>query len=210
MFFKVCDLQGLNPDSNGVGKMFKATKAKILSASIVAFSLLTACASTNPYNVPEGEGATLRNRMVAQGRAGFSYLFTAVDDKKLTPRVTTVNARYKIPSGENLISVQIQYGPSGGLTPFSSPYNIYVVKVDWDAPQDRWSSGLRGIRLNAVAGETYEIGCRIEDGKAYVWLETSDGEKVTEEILGIGKYEGYDVSKWGEWWVWENLPPPAT
>jgi hypothetical protein len=187
--------------------MITASKTKTLGASIIVFTLLTACASTNPYNVPEGEGAYVRNRMVAQGRASFSYLFTAVGDEQFAPKVTTINARYKIPPGENVLSVQIQYGPSGGLTPFSSPYNIYVVKVDWDAPQDRWSSGLRGLTLNAVTGETYEIGCRIEDGKAYVWLETSAGEKVTEEVLGIGKYEGYDVSKWGQWWVWENLPP---
>lgn len=181
---------------------------KVLIASVITWALLAGCGSTNPYQVPEGEGAYVRNRMVSQGRAAFSYMFTGVGDETLAPKVSAINARYKIPVGENIISVKILYGPSGGLTPFSSPYSIYVIKVDWDAPQDLMSSGLRGIRLDAVKGETYEIACRIDGGLAYVWLEDRAGEKVTAEVLGIGKYEGYNVSKWGQWWVWQNLPPP--
>jgi len=190
--------------------MSKATIAKVFGVSIVALSLLTACASTNPNNVPEGEGATLRNTMSSQRRAAFSYLFTAAGDEKLAPKVTTMGAKYKIPAGENLISLEIWYGPSGGLSPFNNPFKIYVITVDWDAPQDMWSSGIRGIKLNAVKGEFYNVNCNIEDGKAYIWIENRAGEKVTDTVLGIGKYDGYDVSRWGEWWVWENLPAPAT
>jgi len=188
-----------------------------------AFSL-TGCASVNPFGVPEGKGAYLQNREEFKGESYFVYEFksaiTATGDERFEPDMTTAayDARYQIPPGEMTLGLKILYYPNRGpMTSvgeaLSTTFKMFYSGEAWSRFDDAttlfeiWifnpkekKSGLEGIRLQAIEGETYQIDCNIEGGKAYVWIEDRSGEKVTEIARGLG------VTKHNEGFLWENLP----
>ena len=87
---------------------------------LVACLLMAGCASVNPYNVSEGEGAYLKNRSEYKGKSYFLYEFrTAVtlqERKSFEPDAATArdDAIYNIPSGHITLGGKILYYPKGG------------------------------------------------------------------------------------------------
>ena len=170
---------------------------------LITISLLTvSCASTNPYNITENKGAYLKNRKEQKGKATFIYTFSngMTSDGKRSQFFEGNKAKnrvlYKIPSGEITLGLKILYFSEGGPVSsvgealdisfkflFSSearsrldatiPHEILVIN-----PEESFS-GLEGIKLNALEGYTYQINCKIEDGKAYIWIEDDSGKIVS-------------------------------
>lgn len=189
-----------------------------------AVCFLSGCASINPFEVPQGEGAYLKNREEFKGQSYFVYDFinasTIKDYKSFEPDATTAtyDAVYQIPSEEMTIALKILYYPKRGpvssvgealatsfgiftsqkaRSRFNDATTVYEI---WVINPKRQLVGLEGIKLNATKGQTYQANCKIEGGKAYVWLENNEGERVTETVRGIG------VTKRFEYFVWQNLP----
>ncbi len=195
-------------------------------ALIIAFLYLASCASINPYNLAEGEGAYLKNRQEHIGKAKFIYLFndaiTSTGKKSFDPDINTAewDTIYNVPSGELTLGLRIIYFPEAGLDPtvgealklgftflFSSEsrsrvfgqvnhYLIWVIN-----PEDK-ISGLEGVKINALEGITYRINSKIEDGKAYIWIEDDNDVKVSETVRGIS-------AEYPNYWLWDTLPPPV-
>ena len=156
---------------------------------ILTFLFLVSCASINPYNVPEGNGAYLKNRIEYRGKARYSYFFLAAGEKDFWPGWTTPGGKavYKIPSGKMVLRQMIVYTPD--VRPGyarEDQYQIWVLKVN----------------LNALEGHTYQMNCMIEKGKAFIWIEEAGGKKVSKTVLGLKAHRPYFI-------VWETLPPPA-
>lgn len=192
---------------------------------IVASLFLTSCASVNPYNVPEGTGSYLKNREEYKGKSYFVYLFqdavTSVGKKSFEPDATTwaYDAIYKIPSGDIKVGLKILYYPKEGpvssvgeaigtsfkiffssdaRSRFDAATTIYEIRV---INLKEKVSGLEGIKLHAINGQAYQINCKVENGKAYVWIEDDSGKRISEVVRGFG------VTKHNEVFVWEDLPP---
>ena len=195
---------------------------------ITVLSFLISCTSTNPYNLAENEGAHLRNRIEIKGKAKYVYMFhseiTSEGWKYLDPGLIAddpVGKRiYKIPTGKITLGLSILYSPDAGpdltvggavalsLQVFYSsearsryanivnPYEIAVIN-----PKEN-ISGLEGIKINALEGYTYQIACKIENGKAYIWIEDDSGNKVSETVRGVG-------ASYPNYWLWEDLPEPV-
>ena len=188
---------------------------------IVASLFLTSCASVNPYNVPEGEGAYLKNRIEYKGKSTYVYLFvdaaTSAGRKGFdyTSDVADHDSIYRIPSGEIALGLTIKYFPKSRppstfgdfleamSKPFSpatwarvKPFEIFIINPKVKV------SGVEGIKLDALEGHTYQINCKIEDGKAYLWIEDESGKIVSEVVRGLraGRLGG---------WYWEDLPQPT-
>ncbi|TNF92922.1 MAG: hypothetical protein EP297_12890 [Gammaproteobacteria bacterium] len=194
---------------------------------IIAFLFLASCASVNPYNVPEGQGAYLLNTGQRHGGAKYIYEFTSAVTSKGkeyffsdSAAIAKKDVIYKIPSGKMTLGLKILYFPDAGpeltvgeavglsfqvlYSPEArtrydnviNPYEILVIN-----PEEK-VSGMEGIKINALEGLTYQIACKIENGKAYIWVEDDSGNKVSETVRGIGfRYPSY--------WLWEDLPQPV-
>jgi hypothetical protein len=203
-------------------------KIEITTLFVMALPFLISCTTTNPYNLAEGEGAHLRNRVEIKGNSKYVYIFdsaiTSEGWKYLDPGLIAddpVEERiYKIPTGVITLGLSILYAPNagpdltvGGAVALSfqvlyssearsryedivNPYEILVVN-----PKEK-TSGLEGIKINALQGYTYQIACEIENGKAYIWIEDDTGNKVSETVRGIG-------ASYPNYWLWEDLPQPA-
>ena len=80
---------------------------------ILTFCFLFGCASINPYNVPDGKGAYLKNRIEYKGEARYSYFFLAAGEKDFWQGWTTPagKAIYKIPSGTTNLALMVVYTP---------------------------------------------------------------------------------------------------
>ena len=96
---------------------------KKLILLIIAFSFLAGCSSINPYNVPEGKGAYLKNRVESIGKATSVYLFksvvTSTGEESFFHGANTPaegEETYKIPSGTMTLGLKILY-----LWPINSP-----------------------------------------------------------------------------------------
>jgi len=194
---------------------------------LMASLLLTGCPAVNPYHVPAGEGAHLQNRRANQGSSYFEFLFknavTTEGQESFEPEATDAayEALYTIPSGDLTVGLTIRYFPEEGPVKsvgealgvsfkflfssearerFDSSTTFYELRVI--NPESRLS-GLEGLKLHADKGKTYQINCKIEDGKAYIWLEDKNGERVTDIVRGLG------ITKHGEYFYWEDLPATA-
>jgi hypothetical protein len=193
---------------------------------ITASLFLISCASINPYDIPEGQGAYLKNRAEQKGKAKYIYAFndavTTEGKKSFEPDSTTAekDAIYKIPSGEVTLGLRILYSPEavqdltvGDAVALSfqvlyssearsrydnivNPYEILVINPEENI------SGLEGVKINALEGYTYQIACKIENGKAYIWIEDDSGNKVSETVRGVG-------ASYPNYWLWEGLPKPV-
>jgi len=191
---------------------------------LMASLLLTGCPSVNPYHVPAGEGAYLQNHRENQGRSYFEFLFnnavTSEGRESFTPEATDAAyvAHYTIPPGDLTVGLTIRYFPEEGpvksvgealgvsfkflISPearerFNSSTTFYELRVI--NPESR-VSGLEGLKLHAEKGQTYQINCKVEKGKAYIWLEDKNGERVTDVVRGLG------ITMHGEYFYWDNLP----
>ena len=157
----------------------KVLRVKILVASVVALSVLTGCGSTNPFNVPEGEGAFLQNQVVKEGKAMYRYRFLGADGEFLDPGLlSTTNvyyALYTIPSGEVWVKIQIDYFPKFTVFSYANPRTI-----------------LRAISFVAAEGQTYQIACKVQDDRAHIWIEDAAGNQVSETVTA-GEYYGYGL-----------------
>lgn len=139
----------------------------------------------------------LKNRLEHRGQARLSFFFASVDSLVLKPGWTTAEseATYRIPAGPSRLELKVVYTPMfrGGLgSALNEYYMVHILRASSGDPD--------GVLLNAKAGETYTIDCRIEDGRAFVWIEDASGVPVTEEVPGFGLEAG-------RYWVWRNLPP---
>lgn len=181
---------------------------------IAALLFLISCTSTNPYNLGESEGSRLKNREVFKGNTRYIYIFdnvtTSEERKILDPGIIAddvVEKRiFQIPSGELTLGFNIRYTPNykpGFLYKnFQDIYEIMVIN-----PTVR-VEGLEGVKINALEGYTYQINCKIEDGKAYIWIEDESGKKVSETVRGIGATRIPGTFSYN-YWLWENLPDPV-
>ena len=153
------------------------------------FFFLASCASINPHNVPEGKGAYLKNRIEFEGKARYSYFFIGAGQKELWPGWTTPGGKavYKIPPGKMALKLKIVYTPDArpGYA-LEDQYEIWVLEID----------------LNALEGQTYQMDCRIEKGRAYIWIEDAGGKKVSETAPGLKAHRPYFL-------VWKTLPSPV-
>jgi hypothetical protein len=139
----------------------------------------------------------LQNRLEHRGQARLSFFYVSADSRVLKPGWTTAEseAAYRIPAGPARLELKVVYTPrarGGFASALNEYYMIHVLRTASGNPD--------GVFLNAMAGEAYTIDCRIEDGRAFVWIEDSGGVPVTDEIPGLG----LEV---GRYWVWHNLPP---
>lgn len=191
----------------------------------VAVLFLTGCASTNPYNIADGEGAYLKNSKVTKGKTTLFYAFTSgmTPDGKWVQFYEGNEARdhviYKIPSGNISLGLKILYYYKGGpvqvvgdaldtsfkylfsskargkLDSYMDHFEILVVNSKNPVGY------LQGININAKEGNSYYINCKIQNGKALIWIEDQNGEPVSDMVRGVG----YKHSKY---WLWNNLPEP--
>lgn len=157
---------------------------KLLILLIVSSLFITGC--INPYNIPEGEGAYLKNRKELRGKSKYIYWFSSAvssgENKIFAPGIATAkyDAVYKIPSGEILLIFYAFYYPRSaeGITVeealsisfkylFSPMYEI-----------------IASVKINALKGNTYQINGKIENNKAYLWIEDDNGTKVSEMVQG--------------------------
>jgi hypothetical protein len=201
---------------------------KVNVLAIILTLILLGCVSKNPYNVTENEGAYLQNSKVVIGDTLYICGFKSGirPNEKWIPfsfskdDPTTHNLVTPIPEGSIRVGITILYYPNGGpiatagealKTSFgmlyspkawarfnaaTSPYEILVINSPSDSP------GMKGIELNAVKGTTYQINSDIKDGKAYIWIEDDDENKVSDVVRGIGLPNS-------NFELWENLPPPS-
>lgn len=142
-----------------------------------------ACGSMNPYDVPEGEGAFLQNRVVKEGNAMYRYQFVHADDKFLDPGFfTTENvyeALYTIPLGEVSVHVMIEYFPRlMKLGAHFLPGNIREIHTR--------------VSFDAFEGQTYQVACEIKNDLAHVWIEDMAGNRVSG-IATASDYYGYGL-----------------
>lgn len=125
---------------------------------ILAALFLVSCASVNPYEVPEGEGAYLKNWKEVKGESEFDYVFkdavTTKGKKRFEHDQYTANNIYKIPSGEITLGLVIYYYPEGmSVRKFFSLAPQYHI---WVANPKYASSGLEGIKINDILITVYD------------------------------------------------------
>jgi len=194
----------------------KIEMKKILVLISVCIFLIN-CASVNPYGVPEGEGAILQSTTERNGKAKYIYRFKTVTTGTGTKKPLFV-PKIIIPPGEIMVGVTIKYYYKGSYLELSLMQQVKVDLMAWDlsyesqAEHDYYHNGIgihvlndenwKGIKFDALKGETYHVNSRIENGKAFIWIEVNKGEKVSEIVRGYGlRFEDY--------WLWETLPDPA-
>jgi len=168
---------------------------KLLILLIVSSLFITGC--INPYNIPEGEGAYLKNRKELRGKSKYIYWFSSAvssdEDKIFAPGITTAkyDAVYKIPSGEILLIFYAFYYPrSGEGTTVEEALSISFKYLFSPDARSRFSDItemyeiIASVKINALKGNTYQINGKIENNKAYLWIEDDNGTKVSEMVQG--------------------------
>jgi len=192
------------------------------SLIIVAFLVLSNCTTPPPpYAEPEGQGAFLQNRFEARGQARFKYYFQYAGSEDLSPRgVDSTDAIYKIPPGKTVVGVRVIYTPAYGRNMFARAndryYHIFVRNFGFTGnksmtEEERASfSGLKGLRFDALEGHTYQINCRIENGRAQVWIEELDGTTVSETVFGFADADYVVRGQLGASWEGAAAPNPAS
>ena len=186
---------------------------------------LDGCETTPPREMESSEEyAFLQNRYEIQGGSGFKYLYEYANGKKLSQGFWSLDLEgprdlvHRIQPGETVLGVWIEYFPTSPRYPYAagrpSNYDIYVRDVGGVYENERMTEAERanfgawsGLSIDAKAGQIYQVGCRIEDGKAYVWIEAvggeADGEIVSEVVPGLAITLFDRV-----WGIWQRLPDP--
>jgi hypothetical protein len=177
---------------------------------MVASLFLASCASLNPYNIEEGKGAYLQNRREIKGKARYISEFRSIRPEAYGGQHRSLKLMiadekgdvFTVPTGKLILGLDIYYSPKVVFRSYVCNlerfYDLVVINPKVDMP----SSALQGIEINALEGHVYHVNCKIEDGKAFIWIEDEDGNRVSEVVRGFRvDYSGYSL--------WENLPSPA-
>ena len=182
---------------------------KKLILLIVSLCFITSC--INPYNVTEGEGAYLKNRKELRGKSKYIFWFssavTSAGDKTFGPGLTTAkyDAVYTIPSGEILLIFYAYYYPRSGEDPAVGEALSLSFKYLFSSDARSRHSDIiemyeiiASAKINALKGNTYQINGKVENNKAYFWIEDDSGSKVSETVRG-----------WNTTWPYGPLPNPV-
>lgn len=192
----------------------------------LATGLLAACASINPHQVADGSGAQLRNTRQQVGKASMVCSFTSCKTadggwRHFFPGgEAKLDTRYRVPAGEVRLGVEVLYFPGGGpagsvgdalmtsvgvlfsdearrrFSDFVDHYEILAVNhVNLDAGE------LGGLRVDARDGEVYRARCRIDGGRAWIWVEDQSGRRVSQVAPGFAYRDR-------RYWLWDTLPDP--
>jgi len=152
-------------------------------ASITVLLILAACGSTNPYNVPEGEGAFLQNSVVKEGNAMYRYQFVHAEDEFLDPGLLSTKnvyyALYTIPRGDISVHVMVEYFYR------LMRFGAHFMPGNYREIHSRMS-------FTAVEGETYQVACEVKNKLAYIWIEDAAGEQVSQTMTATDYY-GYGL-----------------
>ncbi len=189
-----------------------------LSLTIAVSLLLASCASEPPlYIAPDGAGAYLQNRFEARGQARFKYYFEYAGKEDLSPRgIDSTEATYKIPPGQTVVGVRIIYTPAYGKNMFARAndryYHIFARDLGFSDNKSMTEaeranfSGLRGLSFDALEGHTYQTNCRIENGRAHLWIQEIDGATVSETVLGFADAQHIVRGQVGAGWHGTGVP----
>ncbi len=200
----------------------------VLAAGLCA---LTACGGSMrslPADrmILANEYAYLQNAYDAEGGSAFKYVFTHADDDKLPSGENFYNGTdrreltHPIAPGPTVLGLRVEYYHVASRHPFGvidtgTHYDIFVRDIGGFPESELMNeserasvAGLNGITIDAEPGHVYRIRCRVENGRAQVWIEEvggeDDGEPVSEPVIGLGARVFFERS----WWVWQSLPDP--
>jgi len=214
------------------------------SSAIIAMLLIAGCASEPRYVEPDGDTAHLQNRTERQGQARLDYFFEYADQQKLGPGFWSLqmpaDVVNKIRPGKTVVGLRILYTPAYGKNIFARgndlQYFIFVRDLGFTADRIQQMteqiaeaepgslSGLGGLSFDAEVGHTYQIGCRIENGQAFIWIEEPDGSIVSDAVQGFAdaQYTVHTVMEMGMhsgqhgppnlvggWRILDDLPDPV-
>jgi hypothetical protein len=192
---------------------------KKLSVVFLVCLFLTNCASVNPYELSEGEGAYLENTAEQIGKARYIYSFANISTSEGFKSFGDAGlTKLTVPTGNVALGIDIRYFPEGNLSDLSFMENMELttkalaLSSEAQARHDYLNYGIgvyvfngqswEGIKLEVLEGETYKIKSEISKGKAFIWIEDSRGTKVSETFRGYGLRSG-------DYWLWETLPDPV-
>ena len=186
--------------------------------------MLEACASsTVAESEKNADFAYLQNHYEIQNRAGFKYLFTHANDKKLSQGFWVLKLEgprdliHQIPPGRTVLGVWIEYFPTAPRYPYAEyrPFNydirisdrggMYENKNITASERDLFRA-LNGLTIDAKAGRTYQVVCEIVDGRPYVWIEERGGEN--DGQIASEKLRGIWTGLFGRWETVDDLPDP--
>jgi len=176
-----------------------------LSLTCLMPALIVGCASAPRYIQPTGDVAYLQNRIQYYRQARFIYFFEFANGLDISAKefamTAPAKARASIYPGETVVGVKIVYTPAYSRNVFGRGNDrmYYIYARDLGMTDDRLAfisenapdvdvariSGLKGLRFRAEAGHTYQVASRIENGRAYIWIEEPDGNAVSDTVLGV-------------------------
>jgi hypothetical protein len=206
----------------------------------VVLILLAACSSEPRYIQPKSDSAFLQNRTETQGQARFVYFFEYANGLDISPSDWALKMPAKIKSkiypGETVVGVQVIYTPAFGRNIFARMNDrmFYIFARDLGFTEERLAyisentsdveyeslTSLRGLRFNAEVGVTYRAAAKVADGRAYLWIEDTDGNAVSETVVGVtdpycvtqSVYDAGTIACMANlshgWTVLEGLPDP--
>jgi hypothetical protein len=164
------------------------------------FLFIVGCAAVNPYNVPEGEGAYLKNRREIRGNASLWYYFSSVriangEQRRLSSFWRDTDEIFEIPSGEVYLDLTIVYHYKGGIHSFGEALSasftyLYSSESRKKVEDARKAVDIRAdnIKVDALKGQSYQIKSNIEDGKVLIWIEDDKGMRVSEVVRGFSSF----------------------
>ena len=159
-------------------RIVPGTAIRLAATGVLLVS--AACGSMNPYDVPEGEGAFLQNRIVKEARSMYAYQFLGADYEFLkTWTKNDYHVQYPIPPGEISVYVKITYYPRlMALAAHYMPGNMREIHTR--------------VSFDAYEGETYQVACEIKNNLAHVWIEDVAGNRVSG-VVTASDYYGYGL-----------------
>jgi hypothetical protein len=194
------EMQGLGANSICVIRRRPEMLPKTFLGSLFLF--LVSCASVNPYNVSEGDGAYLKNREEIRGKTILRYYFSSVkiangEPMRLYSFWKDTDEIFEIPSGEVYLGLKINYHYKGGIKSFGEALSAsftYLYSSESRAKVDAAMAEVdifaEDIKVNALKGQTYQIKSNIEDGKVLIWIEDDKGMRVSEVVRGFSSFGG--------------------
>lgn len=166
---------------------------KTVFGSLLLF--LVGCAAVNPYDVPEGDGAYLKNRKEIRGNATLRYYFSSAriangEQMHLSSFWRDTGEIFLIPSGEVHLGLKINYHYKGGMKSFGEALSASFTYLYSSESRAKVAAAmeevdiLAEVKVNALKGQTYQIKSNIEGGKVLIWIEDDRGMRVSEVVRG--------------------------
>jgi hypothetical protein len=208
IIWRDAEMQGLGANSICVIGRRPEMVLKTLLGSLFLF--LVGCAAVNPFNVPEGDVAYLKNREEIRGNTILRYYFSSAmiangEQKRLSSFWRGTDEIFEIPSGEVYLGLKIHYQYKRGIKSFGEALSTsftYLYSSESRAKVDAAADAARAVvdilaevKVNALKGQTYQIKSNIENGKVLIWIEDDKGIKVSEVVRGRSRFG-------------ENVPDP--